>query len=90
MVQCSGVSPTGRSETERSGARTGYGVERPQPLEPPYTDPYVRWCGRGLAGITGYPLSRLQSFMSFAKAGLSCDVGKLPLLHLHVTRVRGR
>jgi hypothetical protein len=27
-----------------------------QPLEPPYTDPYVRWCGR--AEPRGSPLSR--------------------------------
>jgi hypothetical protein len=27
-----------------------------QPLEPPYTDPYVRWCGRG--GAERLPLSR--------------------------------
>lgn len=26
--------------------------------EPPYTDPYVRWCGREVAGLTRYSLSR--------------------------------
>src|SRR5258708_16202481 len=31
----------------------------PQHSEPPDADPHVRWCGRGVAGLTGYPLSRL-------------------------------
>jgi hypothetical protein len=32
--------------------------EEPQLTEPPDADPHVRWCGRGVAGITRYPLSR--------------------------------
>ena len=31
---------------------------RRQASEPPDADPLVRWCGRGIAGQTGYPLSR--------------------------------
>src|SRR5438034_196759 len=44
----------------------GLGVPRlaarsPQLAEPPDTDPYVRWCGRGRVGITYSPLSRFQA-----------------------------
>jgi hypothetical protein len=41
------------------GAQGAAGLDPPQLCEPPYTDPYVRWWGRGVAGISGYPLSRL-------------------------------
>ncbi len=30
----------------------------PQLFEPPDADPHVRWCGRGVAAISRYPLSR--------------------------------
>jgi hypothetical protein len=55
-----GVSQVNRrgAETELRGAAV---IGPPQLCEPPYTDPYVRWWGRGVAGITGYLLSRLIS-----------------------------
>src|SRR5260370_40525954 len=34
-------------------------LRAPQLFEPPYTDPYVRWCGRGVAAFPRSPLSRL-------------------------------
>src|ERR1035437_164186 len=36
-----------------------------QPLEPPYTDPYVRWCGRGRR-VTAAPMPIVDPNRSFS------------------------
>jgi hypothetical protein len=40
----------------------------------PAADPHVRWCGRGVAGITGYPRSRhtMTSIFSTVSVAGSC------------------
>jgi hypothetical protein len=43
-----------------SGSECPGWPHQPQLTEPPDADPHVRWCGRGVAGIAGYPLSRSQ------------------------------
>src|SRR5206468_4436617 len=41
-----------------------------QPLEPPYTDPYVRWCGRGGAeGLPPIPINGAQTEVTDAISG---------------------
>ncbi len=41
-----------------SGSESLGWLHKPQLTEPPDADPHVRWCGRGVTGIAGYPLSR--------------------------------
>ena len=44
----------------KRGSECPVPLHKPQLPEPPDADPHVRWCGRGVAGISGYPLSRLR------------------------------
>ena len=51
---------TPRCRTATSTGSESQGLPaKPQPTEPPDTDPYVRWCGRGLTeghtSVSPYP-----------------------------------
>jgi hypothetical protein len=46
----------GRRYVSVAGSGDAQGSKSRRWLEPPYTDPYVRWCGRG--GAARLPLSR--------------------------------
>jgi hypothetical protein len=67
-------SVASQSARSGNGAQGAAGMGPPQLCEPPYTDPYVRWWGRGVAGTTGYPLSRFCRSVAARHYFLSPDV----------------
>lgn len=80
---------TPRCRTATSTGSESQGLPaKPQPTEPPDTDPYVRWCGRGLTEGPHFrqPLSRSTRFGQFRVAAKDCpgpqSIAALRLLNL--------
>src|SRR5260370_39940363 len=59
----------------------------PQHSEPPDADPHVRWCGRGVAGLTGYPLSRFLGPTSVLQAFTLLSLLESPRITSHNARI---